>query len=195
MGPRDHARRGTRGTNPRSTGRPGRPRWPVARGAFGLCGGRRGIAQAEQGLHLPEASRLEPGRGFQSIAEGQELQRRHRLEDIDLGDERLEDLEHPVEQVQGAVRVTCLEGPLDTTQLMADLLEPELVDLVDDDEQQLVVLSARAIRTARALDLEREQFRHLEVGRVRDGAAGHLPMVRPRTMSRDRATLPAPISS
>ena len=41
-------------------------------------------------------------------------------------------------------------------QLVAELLEPELVDLVDDDEQQLIVLGA--VRPVRALDLEREQF-------------------------------------
>ena len=69
------------------------------------------------------------------------------------------------------VGVARLERALDGQQLVADLLEPELVDLVDDDEQQLIVLGA--VRAGGPLDLEREQLRHLEVGRVRDGLAGH----------------------
>ena len=78
-------------------------------------------------------------------------------------------MERPV----GVIR---FQRSLDGTQLMADLLEPQLVDLVDDDEEELVVLGA--IGADRPLDLQREQLRHLEVGRVRDGSAGHPSMVR-----------------
>ena len=75
------------------------------------------------------------------------------------------------------VRVAGLERALHADELVAEGLEPELVHLVHDDEQQLVVL--RAIGPGGALDLEREQFGHLEVGRVGDGSAGHPAMVRP----------------
>ena len=119
-----------------------------------------------------EPGRLEPRRGVEPVAEREELERGHRLEHVDLGDERLEDLQDAVEQVQRRVGVAGLQRALDRPQLVAELLEPELVDLVDDDEQQLVVLGA--VRAGGALDLEREQLRHLEVGRVRDGSAGHV---------------------
>ena len=38
------------------------------------------------------------------------------------------------------VRVARFERPLDLCELVEELLEPELIDLVDDDEQELVVL-------------------------------------------------------
>ena len=44
--------------------------------------------------------------------------------------------------MQRGVGVARLQRALDGPQLVADLLEPQLVDLVDDDEQQLVVLGA-----------------------------------------------------
>ena len=83
-----------------------------------------------------------------------------------------------VEQVERRVGVAGLERPLHRRQLVAELLEPQLVHLVDDDEQQLVVL--RAVRPVRALDLEREQLGDLEIRGVGDGAAGHPAMVRRR---------------
>ncbi len=113
-----------------------------------------------------------PRRRVQAVAEREELERGHRLEDVDLRDERLEDLEDPVEEVQRDVGVAGIQGAPDARELVAELLEPQLVHLVDDDEQQLIVL--RAVRTSGALDLEREQLGHLEIGRVRDGAAGHV---------------------
>ena len=73
-------------------------------------------------------------------------------------------------------------------QLVAERLEPELVDLVDDDEQQLVVLGS--VGTGRALELERQQLRDLEIRGVGDGAAGHRPMVR-RVSPRPRGGRPA----
>jgi hypothetical protein len=119
---------------------------------------------------------LETGCRLESIAEGQELQRGDGLEHVDLRDERLEDLEDPVQEMQGTIGVTVLERELDTLELVAERLEPELVDLVHDDEQQLVMLGA--IGAGRLLDLQREQLRDLQVRRVGDGSAGHQPMVR-----------------
>jgi hypothetical protein len=97
--------------------------------------------------------------------------------DVDLGHERLEDLQDPVQQVEGEVGVAGLEGPLDAPQLVLQLLEPELVDLVDDDEQELIVLG-RPVRSPGPLLLQGEEFGHLQVRRVGDGAAGHERMVR-----------------
>ena len=59
-------------------------------------------------------------------------------------------------------------------ELPQDLLEPQLVDLVHDDEQQLVVL--RAVRSGH---LETEQIVDPEIARVRDGGIAHSPSVAP----------------
>jgi hypothetical protein len=144
---------------------------PSRLGRLGLGASRGRVADAEHRLDLPKAARLEPRRRVEPIAEGEELEWGHGLEHVDLGDEGLEDLEDAVEQVERHIGVAALQSALHRSELVTDLLEPELVDLVDDDEQQLVVL--RTVGSARALDLEREQVRNLEVGRVRDGSAGH----------------------
>ena len=133
---------------------------------------RRRVASPEDRLDLPELRGLEPGRRFETIPEGRELERGHRLEDVDLGDEGLEDLQHPVQQVKRRVRVARLEGPLDLGQLVDELLEPQLVDLVDDDEQELVMLGP-AVHVARQRLLRGEQLLEGEVGRIGDGPTGH----------------------
>ena len=53
-------------------------------------------------------------------------------------------------------------------EFVQQLLEPELVHLVDDDEQQLVVL-----RALRARLLQRQQLVDLQVAGIRDGWIGH----------------------
>jgi len=52
------------------------------------------------------------------------------------------------------------------------LLEPQLVDLVDDDEQVLVMLGPVLARL-----LERQQLVDHEIRRVGDGPLGHGAMV------------------
>ena len=52
----------------------------------------------------------------------------------------------------------------DAIELVQQLLEPELVDLVNDDEQHLVVLGP-----VRARLLQRQELVDLQVGAVRDG--------------------------
>jgi hypothetical protein len=111
------------------------------------AGGRRGrLSLAEHRLDLPKLRRLEPRRRLEPVAERGELERGHRLEDVDLGDQRLEDLQDPVEQMEGRIGVARLEHPLDFGELVEELLEPQLVHLMDDDEEQLVVLGP-AVRT------------------------------------------------
>ena len=62
-----------------------------------------------------------------------------------------------------------LEQALQAAHLVEDLLEPELVDLVDDDEEHLVVFRAVAQRP-----LQRQQLVDLEVARVGERLArGH----------------------
>jgi len=138
---------------------PGGPSAPTHRGA-------------QHGLDLAELGGLEPRRRFEPVPERGELERGHRLEDVDLGDERLEDLQDAVEQVEGPVGICRLQGPLDLRQLVEQLLEPQLIDLVDHDEQQLVVLGA-AVRANRKRSLGRQHLVECEIRRVVDGSPGH----------------------
>ena len=82
---------------------------PLARRrALGLGLHRRALAQPEDRLDLTELGALEPGRRLEPVAERLELERGHRLEDVDLGDEGLEDLQDPVQQVEARVGVAGL---------------------------------------------------------------------------------------
>ena len=62
------------------------------------------------------------------------------VDDVDLRHGHLEDAEHPAEGVQRPRGFPVLEAHLEAAELVQHLLEPQLVDLVDDDEEQLVVL-------------------------------------------------------
>src|SRR5262249_38687751 len=72
--------------------------------------------------------------------EAEELAGRHRLQHVDLGHRHLQDRQDPLQRVQGVWGVAGLQPVLEVAQLVDQLLEPQLVDLVDDDEQDLVVL-------------------------------------------------------
>ena len=58
-------------------------------------------------------------------------------------------------------RVTCFETPLQECQLMQELFEPELVNLVNDDEEHLVVLLGAGLLRGQHL-VERE-IRHVRL--------------------------------
>ena len=102
--------------------------------------------------------RLESAAGLQPVAEGEKLERGHRLQDVELGDHHLEDGQDPLEGVARAGAVVPREQPLEVVQLVQDLLEPELVDLMDHDEEHLVVLGP-----LRQGALEREQLIDLQI--------------------------------
>ena len=63
----------------------------------------------------------------------------------------------PLEEVAGLVRLALSDQVTDRLELEKELLEPQLVDLVDDDEQELVVsgwVGFRGLRGEDALELE-----------------------------------------
>ena len=94
---------------------------------------------------------MEAAGGLETVAEALELAGGHRLQHVDLRDDRLEDREHALEGVQRVRRVAVLQAALQVCALVQELLEPELVDLVDDDEEELVVLGGAWVLGAQDL--------------------------------------------
>ena len=136
-------------------------------------------ALAEHELELAELIRLEAAGLLEPLAERLELERGHRLEDVELRDQDLQDGEDALQRVLGAVGVVGVEQRTDAVELVEDFLEPELVDLVDDDEEQLVVF-----RSVGAGLLQRQQLIDLQVGVVGDRAF-HATEAYPAPLARD----------
>jgi len=124
-------------------------------------------------LELTELVRLEAAALLQPLAERQELERGHGFEHVDLGDDHLEDGQDPLERVLRAWQVLASQQPLEVIELVQELLEPQLVHLVDDDEQRLVVLRSLGERL-----LEFQELVELEVAGIGHGHGGHLPPAR-----------------
>jgi hypothetical protein len=117
---------------------------------------------------------LKSGGGHQVIAEIEEVERRHGLQHVDLIQQDALDL-HDARAVRDGLTDAFFgdgglpEGREDRVELPQDLLEPELVRLVDDDEEHLVVRRA-AMQGALHL-LGSEKPIELQVIRVVDGTA------------------------
>src|SRR5436190_4622444 len=101
---------------------------------------RRQRLLAQQELDLPKLLRLKPAPRLEPVAEREEVERRDRLEHVDLGHEGLEDGENALQCGPGERRVVRAQELLEIVELVQHLLEPQLVDLMDDDEERLVVL-------------------------------------------------------
>ena len=125
------------------------------------------VLGAEHEFQLPELRRLEAAPRLQPRPEGEKFQRRHGLEHVDLGHHHLEDGEDPLQGVERARRVLPREERLQIIHLVDQLLEPELIDLMHDDEERLVVLRPVGERL-----LEGEKLLQLEVALVGDGHQG-----------------------
>ena len=163
----------------------------VERGVERLAGVVRPRVPGETEPDLDHAKlrRLEAGRRKQEIAKVQEVERRHRLQDFELLDQQLEDLVDAVEPVHDAAEILVLqhvaaEVDLDAVELVQNLLEPQFVGLVHDDEEHLIVRGpavAYALRRLRRQELGQLQI----VGIVeaacggRSGHRGTFPMARP----------------
>ncbi len=110
---------------------------------------------AEAVLDHPELHALEPRRRHEQVAEVEEVERRHRLQHVDLVQQQALDLGDAVQVADGAQHVAigddAGEDVDDGVELVEDLLEPQLVRLVDDDEQQLVVGVAAVLVADRLL--------------------------------------------
>ena len=78
--------------------------------ALGKTRERAFVLRAEQELDLPELVRLKSARGLETRAKRQELERRHRLEDVELRHHHLEDRQDPLERVLRAMRLVAPEA-------------------------------------------------------------------------------------
>ena len=100
----------------------------------------RGLLHAKREFQFPELSRLEAAGGVQAVAEGLELDGRHRLEDVQLAHQNLHDRTHTVQCRRRPRLIAGHEQPSCVVEFVQGGLEPQLVDLMHDDEQQFVVL-------------------------------------------------------
>jgi hypothetical protein len=98
-----------------------------------------GGLQARYELEFPELNRLEAARRCKLSSELEEILWRHRLENRDLVYEDAFDCVHSFEEMASANRVSFEEEPTYRIELEQELLEPQLVHLVNRDEQELVV--------------------------------------------------------
>ncbi len=114
--------------------------------------------QAQHGFQLTELPALESAAVLQETAEGVELERGHRFEDVDLGYECFHDGEHASHRLDGGEGLAGLKLKPHPTEFMQNLLEPEFVSLMDDDEEHLVVLLRIGLQF-----LQLQQFRYLQI--------------------------------
>src|SRR5262245_70394 len=96
---------------------------------------RRPRLDAEHEFDLPELIRLKPARRVEPLAEAEELERRHCLENVELRDHHFEDRQDPLQRVLRAMRLVLFEQMADAIELVQQLLEPQLIDLMDHDEE------------------------------------------------------------
>ena len=120
-----------------------------------------GAPQPAGEFELAKLHRLKAARRIEVIAELVELLRRHRLENIDLLLEQPLNGMDPTKVLAYAKKVVAIEGLHRRIGFMQQLLEPQLVDLVDDDEEHLVVMLRLRERV-----LERQQLVDFEIGTV-----------------------------
>ena len=160
---------GTAETRPTASALPKRCSQRGARAAaVGKALDRRLRLVAEHELELPELIGLKAARRFEPLPKRLELERRHRLEDVELRDQHLEDGEDALQRVLRAIRIARVEQRDHAIDFVQHLLEPQLVDLVNDDEEHFVVFGSFGARP-----LQREQLIDRQIGSVSDGTVVH----------------------
>ena len=102
--------------------------------------------------------------GIEPFAEAEELERRHRFQDVELRHHHFQDREDALQGVLRTMRFVRFQKLDDAIQFVQQLLEPELVHLVDDDEQRLVMFGPCG-----AWLLQRQQLVDLQITGVRRG--------------------------
>src|SRR6188472_3600465 len=124
---------------------------------------QRTILVAELELEQSILRRLKPRSGTEHIAERGVLRRRERSEYRPLVDELVLHLLHAIQDLDAARQLILAQALHCSVELVQDQLEPQLRDLMLNDEQQLIVLGRLAERLLRA-----QQLVELQVGFVAD---------------------------
>lgn len=114
--------------------------------------------QAQHRFQLTELLALNSAAVLQETAERIELERGHCFQNVDLSHKRLHDGEHAAHRLDGGEGLAGFQLLPHPTEFMQDLLEPELVGLMDDDEEHLVVLLRLGLQF-----LQLQQFRYLQI--------------------------------
>jgi hypothetical protein len=126
----------------------------------------RRVLEAEDDLDLAHLRRLEAARGDEAIAEAEVVARGERLHHLEVVGRLLEDGDDALERPRrgGELDVghrVLAEHGAGRGELAQDELEPELVDLVHDDEERLVVADLALVVVEPAL--EREELLDVDV--------------------------------
>lgn len=121
------------------------------------------LRQPQRVLDQPELHGLEARGGEEEVAELQEAHRGHGLEHGELRHEDPLDLRHALQPLHGDAHVLLVdvrrtEDVDDAVDLVQHLLEPELVRLVDDDEEVLVMRLVRGVGLGAARRLRVEDL-------------------------------------
>src|SRR5438552_9794159 len=124
-------------------------------------GKRRSSLVSEHKLNFPKLHRLKSRCGLEPIAETRERRRCHRNENIHQRHQHLHDCANPLERMNRPEEIARGEISPYFLELMEQLLEPELVGLMNDDEEHLVVLGGRGTWL-----LKREQLLKIEIACV-----------------------------
>ncbi|MCY3819124.1 MAG: hypothetical protein OXH52_07160 [Gammaproteobacteria bacterium] len=130
-----------------------------SRGAFRVRLQHRWPLVPRNELDLAELRGLETAGGAEAFAERSELEWRNRLHDVELADEHLHDPDRTLQRRRGPVGLILRQQVPGVLQLMQHALEPQFVDLVNDDEQRLVVGAGKRL-------LQRQEFSDLQTGLV-----------------------------
>src|SRR3954468_6168210 len=101
---------------------------------------------AEQKLELAKLDRLKSGSRLEPIPEAGKRRGSHRFKNIDLTDQCFHDCPGSLERMDRAEQIAPGKIFLNLFELVKQLLKPELVGLMNDDEQHLIMLSRRGAR-------------------------------------------------
>src|SRR5258707_673663 len=122
---------------------------------------RRCSFVSERELNLAKLPGLKPRCCLQPVAKTRKRRWRHRFENVDLCHKYFHDGAHTLERVDRSSELAGGKISLYFVKLMQQLLKPELVRLMDDDEQRLIVFRRPGARL-----LKREQLLQIKIACV-----------------------------
>src|SRR5271156_6284938 len=133
------------------------------------------VFQATQEFDLSKLLRLKTAGRIQLSAKGEKVRRKHRFQDGELFHQDAHDFCAASKQACGFIntiarrRISARGAKVgnDRVQIVQQFLEPELVGLMNDDEQQFVVMYWRGDRV-----MKREQLRDAKIGAIRQSIFG-----------------------